>query len=196
MAVSSTSVEGFAYRKSLSGVDKPLGLSFLLKASTTFTLGDAVRLDTNGHLTVCAAGEPVLGILEGITDKYGVNVFSPRAQGVAGATLTPDDTVAASSTNVTDTTRNLKGQVTLDPGGDILFYNDADGSLAQTNVGQLFDTTASGDQISQASASDTSGQFQLLEIDPDADGDASKGLFRIVENQLPNQLGNSTAVIS
>lgn len=112
---------------------------------------------------------------------------------MTGATLTPDDTVAVSSTNQSDATRNIKAEIIVNP--DVLFYNDANGDLAATNEGQLFDTVAAGDQIDQSSASDTSGQFQLIERDPDGDGDASKGLFRIAESQLVRQIGNSTAVI-
>jgi hypothetical protein len=196
MAVSSTSVYGFKYRKSLSGMVKPVSHNFLLNDSAEFTIGDAVRLDSDGLLVVASAGGPIVGILDGIVDRFGVNAFSPRAQGTLGSTLTPDDTITVSSTNSSDATRKLKGQVLLDVGGDILWYNDSDDTLAQTNVGQLFDTTAMADRISVTTASDTSGGFQLLEIDPDGDSDASKGLFRIVENQLIGHLGNATTVIS
>lgn len=196
MAASSSSVKGFKARKSLYGIDNPAKLQFIIDDSETLTLGDAVRLDDAGLLSVVGAGNPILGILAGIVDQNGMNVFSPRASGVTGSTLTPDDTIATSSTNSTDGTRKLKGEVALDPAGVLLYYNDADGDLAQTNVGQFFDTTSAGDQISASSASDTSGQFQLIQIDPDEDGDASKGLFRIAEPQLLSQIGNSTAVIS
>lgn len=79
MAVSSTSVKGFSFRKSLLGVDQPVRLRKIIANSQTVTLGDAVRLNTSGYIVVCAAGEPVLGILDGVVDKDGLNVFSPRA---------------------------------------------------------------------------------------------------------------------
>lgn len=183
MAKSSTSVKGFEYRKSLRSGENYVTLPFLLDDSATFTLGDMVRLDTDGLLTVNGAGNTILGRLKGIVDQNGINVFSPRAQGTTGSTLTPDDTITTSSTNSTDGTRKLKGEVELDPSGLNLYYNDANGDFSQTNVGQCFDLTSSGDQIDQATGTDGSAQMQLLQIDPDGDGDASKGLFRIVEEQ-------------
>lgn len=183
MAKSSTSVKGFEYRKSLRSGENFVKLQFLLDDSATFTIGDMVRLDTDGLLTVNGAGNTILGMLAGIVDQNGINVFSPRAQGTTGSTLTPDDTIATSSTNSTDGTRKLKGEVILDPAGLNLYYNDANGDFAQTNVGQCFDLTSSGDQVDASALFDGSGQVQLLQIDPDGDGDASKGLFRIVENQ-------------
>jgi hypothetical protein len=184
MAASSISVKGFKFRKNLAGLEHPAVLDFILDDSATFTLGDAVRLDTDGLLTVNGAGNTILGILSGIVDQNGQNVFVPgRASGTEGSTLTPDDTITTSSTNSTDGTRKLKGQVILDPAGTNLYYNDANGNFAQTNVGQCFDLTASGDQVDQGTATDGSAQVQLLQIDPDGDGDASKGLFRIVEEQ-------------
>jgi len=64
-----------------------------------------------------------------------------------------------------------------------LFSNDSSGTLATTNLLQFFDLTDE-DTINQSSASDTSGQFQLIGLDPDNDGDVSKGLFRIAESML------------
>ena len=195
MAVSSTSVKGFKFRQNVYGVDQPGSVDFIIANSQTLTIGDAVRINTAGYLIVCAAGDPVLGILTGLVDLNGVNVFSPRAQGTAGTTLTPDDTVTVSSTNQSDATRNVKAQVQLDPAGANLYYNDADGDFAATNMLQMFDTTSGGDQISQASASDTNGQFQLIKLDPDNDGDLSKALFRVSEGQLYTGLNEATTKI-
>ena len=180
----SAGAKGFEFRKSLVGLEHPATMDFILDDSATYTIGDAVRLDTDGHLVVCGATDTVLGILVGIVDRNGIPVSADRATGTDGATVTGDDTVTTSSTNTSDATRNLKGQVIVDPAGLCLFYNDADDTLAQTNVGQGFDLTAAGDQIDVETATDGTALFQLIEIDPDNDGDASKGLFRIVEAQL------------
>jgi len=48
---------------------------------------------------------------------------------------------------------------------------------------QFFDLTDE-DTINASSADDNKGQFQLVGLDPDNDGDASKGLFRIAESML------------
>lgn len=194
MAASSTSIYGFKFSRSLYGVDLPIAQEYIIKDSSTITLGDAVRLSTDGYLKRSATGEPILGIVVGLVDKNGINVFETgRASGTTGATLTPDDTLGVSSTNSSDATRNLKAQVLLDPAGGILFKNTASAALAATNVGQLFDVGSNSGQIDQGSASDTSGQFQLVALDPDT---TTVGLFRIMESQLPAQLGNSTAVVT
>jgi hypothetical protein len=183
MAKSSTSVYGFYFRKSLNGLEHPATMEFLLGDSAEYTIGDAVYLGTDGALDNCGVGSTYapVGILVGIVDKNGTNIFSPRASGTTGATLTADDTVTTSSSNVS--TYKIKGQVIVDPAGTCLFYNDTNGSLSQTMVGSCFDMTSGGDRVDQGTTTDGTAVFQLLEIDPDGDGDLSKGLFRINENQ-------------
>jgi len=131
----------------------------------------------------------------GIVDNNEINPLSYGYLNNTGATLTGDDTVATASDNESRA-NYIQLQVVVDPAGACLWYNDADGNLAQAQVGSFYDVTAGSDQIDQSTTSDTSGQFQLVEIDPDADGDASKGLFRLAECQLISQIGNSTTVIS
>jgi hypothetical protein len=188
MAVSSSSVKGFIPTKSLIGVDSPNQLLFILGNSKTFTFGDAVRLNTSGLLVRCASTDPaVLGILTGVYDQTGnLGVFSPRISGaaIAGATLTPDDTIATASDNSSNVAKKLSGYVLVDL-GDELYKNTANGALTQANVGSLFNiVTATPGQIDQASASVTSGQFQLVSLDPDGDANTSKGLFRVAQPQL------------
>ena len=196
MAKSSTSIYGFSFRKSLVGVDSPAVMEFIIEDSSTVTIGDAVRIDTSGYLKRAGAGYPVGGIVVGIVDQGGINIFSPRASGTTGATLTKDDTVAVSATNTSDATRKIKAQVILSPAGYVLFYNYANDVLAQTNLFQFFDVTSTSGQIDVSTASDTSGQFQLIQLDPDGDGTTYKGLFRVMENQLALTIGNSTAIVS
>lgn len=193
MAKSSTSIYGFTLERSLAGVNNPASLDYIIKDSATITIGDPVRLSTDGYLKRSAAGEAVLGICVGLVDKNGINVFSPRAAGVTGATLTPDDTIAVSSTNSSDATRYLKAQVILDPAGNLIWKNVMDAAMAQTNVGQLFDVGATVGQIATGTASDTSGQFQMINVDPDT---TTIGYFRIVESQLAVGIDQGTAKIS
>jgi len=198
MALSS-GTQGFYYRGSLLGVSSsPVLTDFLIDDSATLTVGDAVTIDADGNVDVVAAGGSVLGILMGIVDQDGINVFETgRAGGTSGATLTGDDTVLTSSTNTSDATRKLKARVAITWGLNSKWYNDTDGSLAQANLGQFFDTDAGGDQIATGTASDASGQFQLIEIDPDGDADASKGIFIVNECQYgPGPLDTATAKIA
>lgn len=187
-----TAAKGFFLRKNVTSVDAPSTIDILLAGSATVTIGDLVRVNTSGLLVTAASGEVVGGVLVGIVDQKGVSAFSPRAQGTSGATITGDDTITTAATNATDATLNLKGQVIIDPAGASLFYNDADATLAQTNLFQFFDV-ANGDQVTVGSASDANGQVQLIQIDPDGDGDVSKGLFRINESQFSMGIDSATA---
>ena len=190
MAKSATT--GFSFRKGLNGLEHVGSTDIILANSATVKIGDLVRVNTAGYLVRCATGEAPCGVLMGIVDQNGINVFSPRATGTTGSTLTPDDQIATSSTNQSDTTRTLKGQVALDVSGQLLWFNDADSTLAQTNLLQMFDV-ANGNQVTVGGASDSNGQVQLIQIDPDGDADVSKGLFRISENQFGIGLDTGTA---
>lgn len=187
-----TASTGFSFRKSTRGQEHAANESFILAGSATVKIGDLVRINTAGLLVRCATGEAPCGVLEGIVDQNGINIFSPRAAGVSGATLTPDDQIATSSTNATDATRMIMGQVRLAITGESLYFNDADNDFAQTNLFQFFDV-ANGNQVTFGSASDANGQVQLIQLNPDGDGDASKGLFRINENQFSMGLDTATA---
>lgn len=191
-----TASTGFYPRGNLlGGANTQPMYDFIIANSATIKIGDAVRENTAGFTVRAAAGEAILGVVEGIVDANGINVFSPRATGVTGTTLTPDDQVAVSSTNQSDATRNIKAQVKLDPAGHILYYNDADSDLAATNDFQFFDSNAAGNQI-VVGGSDSNGQWQLIKRDPDGDGDLSKGLFRIAEGILGGMVDSGTAKLA
>ncbi|SRR6266446_6983586 len=203
MAVSSTSVKGFSVYRNMFGVDSPNDLLFLLDNSKTYTVGDAVRLNTNGTIVRCASTDPaVLGILTALYDQNGqVSVFSPRIPGtaIAGATLTPDDTIATASDNRTNGLKKLSAYVIPDFCGQTFYRNVTNGTLAQSNVGQLFNVVSSNaGQIDTATASNTSGQFQCVSLDPDGDGNTLKGVFRIAQAQFVTAFASygSTAVIT
>lgn len=179
-----TASTGFFFRKSLVGLEHPARLDYLLAGSATLKIGDLVRINTSGLLVRAATGDIPAGVLVGLVDQNGINVFSPRAQGTAGATLTPDDQIATASDNATNLTKNLKGQVIIDPAGSCLFFNIADSALAATNLFQTFDV-ANGNQVTVGSGSDTtSKEVQLISLDPDGDGTTTKGLFRLNNNQF------------
>jgi len=193
-----TAATGFYPRGNLLGGENTVpSIDYIIDNSATLAIGDAVRINTAGYVVRAGVGVATCGIVVGLVDQFGTNVFSPRASGVTGATLSPDDTIATSATNTTNLTRLLKAQVQFDPGGIMLWYNQADAALAQTNLLQFFDCNAASNQITQASASDTSGTFQLIKLDPDGDGTTTKGLFRIVENELVTAVNvyNTTPVV-
>jgi len=161
---------GFSYRKSLITKDEPTLLYFIIDNSDTITIGDAIMINTDGHAVVATAGEEVAGIAAQVVDKNGIAIDPD-----SGTT----DTWTVASDN--ETSAMKKVGIIMSPFA--LFSNDSSGTLATTNLMQFFDLTDE-DTINQGSASDASGQFQLVGLDPDNDGDASKGLFRIAESML------------
>lgn len=189
-----TANKGFFFREGLNGLEHVGHMEVILAGSATVTVGDLVRVNTSGLLVTCATGEVVGGVLTGIVTKDGTSAFSPRAEStaIAGATITGDDTITTASDNATNAAKNLKGVFIPDVSGQLLFFNDADNTLAQTNLFQHFDV-ANGDQVTFGSASEANGQVQLIAIDPDGDGDVSKGLFRIAENQFGIGIDSATA---
>lgn len=198
-----TASTGFRYWKSLSGnTATPTPIPYRIANSTTLRLGDAVRVNTSGLLVTAAAGEAIQGVLDGFTNQDGINPFSlGYSTGGAGITLTGDDTLATSATNSTRA-EYIVGMVIVDPAGDILWLNDADGNQAQTNVNQFFDSDSNGRQITQSTAGDANGQWQLILWDPKGSSnepnnpvtaDASMGAYRINENQFSSGLDSATA---
>lgn len=196
-----TASTGFRYWRSLSGAQHaPAPVPIRIANSTTLRVGDAVRVNTGGFVVTAAAGQAIAGVCVGFIDETGITPFS-LGYNRAGLTLTGDDTVATSSTNQTRADY-LRAEVIIDPAGDMLWLNDADADLAQTNVFQFYDSDANGRQITGSTNLDTNGQWQLIMWDPQgtsnipdnpATADASKGAFRINENQYGMALDSATA---
>lgn len=174
---------GFSYRKNLDGsAYNPVNMYGIGVNSGTFTVGDPVRIDNEGFISLAdAITDGIAGICVSVVDKNHLPVAYDTG------TL---DTWTLNSANETDT--NYQYEVAFIPAlPNYLFYNDADNDLARTNLFQFFNITAGSSQIDVATATDTANeQFRLIELDPDHDGDASKGLFQVVESQLaPVSLG-------
>jgi hypothetical protein len=159
----------FLFKKSLVSKDEPTLLYFIIDNSDEITIGDAIMINTDGHAVVATATEEVAGIAVTVVDKNGAKVDFDSGSLNTWTVGTDNETVA------------LK-QVAIIVSKDALFSNDSAADLATTNLLQFFDLTSES-QIS-SSGGDTSGQFQLIALDPDGDGDASKGLFKIAESQF------------
>ena len=155
------SAQFFEYRKNLSGgTGTPTPLKVIVANSTTLIIGDSVRVNTAGFVVRSAVGDAVLGIVTGFIDNDGIPVLGFGYTGATAHTKTDDNTVVTASDNQTRT-RKVYAEVTVAL-PDILFYNDSSGTLAQSNLFQFFDHDSDANQIDQGSASDTSGQFQLV----------------------------------
>lgn len=184
----------FEYRKNLLGVgEAPTPLKVLIANSTTLKIGQMARINTSGLVVPAGAGNPILGLVVGMIDNDGTPVNAFQYGGATGHTDSGDDTVVTASDNATRA-RAVYAEVMVAT-ESMLFYNDSDDTLAQTNLLQMFDLESTSDRVDVATASDTSGQLQLVQLDPDNDDDVSKGLFRVSEPQLVGHIGNSTAAV-
>lgn len=168
---------GFAYRKNLDGSNvAPAMMVMDADDSVTFQKGDLVRVNQDGDINLVAGGDAIAGVLVAILTANGLPV---------------DTDSGTTDTWTTPASTTYKAQF-IPALANYLFYNDADASLTATMMFQYFDVNDEND-VDVALASDTTGQVKLIERDPDGDGDASKGLFQIVESMFA-QLDNTSGV--
>jgi hypothetical protein len=197
-----TANTGFRFFKSMTGQEtSPVPTQIRIANSTTLRTGDAVRVNTGGFVVTAGASAALAGIVTGFVDENGINPFSLGYKtGNPSVTLTGDDQITTSSTNQTSA-HYILAEVILDPTGSLLFVNKADGALTQANLFSLFVEDSNSRQISQASASATDGQWQLIILDPESTGgktaDSTKGAFRMAKRQMTTIIGaNSGTVVA
>jgi hypothetical protein len=175
-------MSGFSYRKNIDGSSQsPTNKSLLAAASVVFQVGDLIRVNTSGYAALVTAGDLVLGVVTGVTTKD-------------GTPLTPDsgtqDTYTMASTNVSDATKNYRVHY-IPALPNYLFYNDADSDLTQAMLFQYFNVNDENDVDGGSGSDSTLSTVRLIEIDPDGDADASKGLFQIVESFWATNCGGT-----
>ncbi len=159
-------MSGFTFRKQIDGTNSYTLFELAATASVVYQKGDLIRVNNAGTASLVTAGDLVLGVVESVVTAGGLPV-SPDS----GTTDTW--TMASSTTNLVQYIPALQ---------QYLFYNDADSSLSAT---LLFTYMAVNDEndVDPGSTSDsTINTVRLIELDPDGDGDLSKGLFQIVES--------------
>lgn len=162
---------GFSYRKSLSGNPyQPAHLHIIGANSIVFQKGDLIRINNVGFAALVTTGDLVLGVVETVTDKNGAPVDNDADT---------NDTWTMASDNQTVAQKKVEYIPAL---ADYLFYNDSDDTLAQTNLMQFFPVNDENDVNGSSSSDSTVDTVRLVEIDPDHDADASKGLWQIVES--------------
>ena len=168
---------GFQYARNMDGsAYVPSTLSRVGKDSVTFTLGDAVRINTSGYVDICEAGEYVVGVVAQVTDADG-KALDPDSGTIHDYTM-PSTNSSSSSYGY------LIHFIPALP--HYLFWNDTDASLSATDFGQYFDL-ANEYQVDGDSNHDTTTKTcRLWQYDPDGDADVSKGLFNFVESQIYN----------
>ena len=166
---------GFAFRKNLHGTSEvPALLEFIGKNSIIFTVGDAVRMNTSGFLDLSVANEQVMGIVQTVVDTNGLPV-------------TPDSGTTNTWTMASDNQTVALRKVQIVPAfGDYAFSTDSDTTITTADLGVYFNVNATSDGVVTAGQSATIGtlMFQCIGLDPNGDGDASMGLYRIVASQM------------
>ena len=173
---------GFEYRGQLSGAQDPVTKLIPIGASATVKVGDVLKMQTfsgGGGCIRATDGSLVLGVCVGIVDKNGIDLDNTSTANYDGTWTSSSKTYVAAADNMSD--KLVKCLVVVDK--DSIWYNDSAGTLAIADEFKHFDITDQ-DQIKNQDGHDTSGAFMLIKRDPDGDGDASKGLFIIVESEL------------
>lgn len=179
---------GFFPYRTLGGQTGGEVWDFIIENSATITLGDMVDV-TAGYANIAGAAARIMGVVVGIGKKLENGQVVPLDQDAAGSVSGTrsgnagnigSETYAAASDNAT--VDKVVARVIIDP--QMTYYNDADGALAQAQVGTYYELLAASDQVDQSETTTYSAQLILLEIDPHNDSDASKGIFKIVESQL------------
>lgn len=162
---------GFSYRKSIDGNPyNPALMTMAGSNSVVFQRGDLIRVANDGFAALVTTGDLVLGVCQGVVDKNGGRVAPD-----SGTT----DTWTMPSDNETDELYLVQFIPALP---QYLWYNDSDDTLARSNLFQYFPVNDENDVNGSSSSDTVVDTVRLIEIDPDGDGDASKGLFQIVES--------------
>lgn len=173
---------GFTLRKRLSGPAKDVTLLEIPGAnSVVIQKGDVIRVDNDGFGALFVAGDLVLGVVAGVVDQN-KNAVDPDSGTLDTWTMPAANETAATRTRYIQYIPALQ---------DYLFFNDADDTLARSNLFQYFPLNDENDVNGSSSSDSTLDTVRLVEIDPDHDGDASKGLFQFVETFWAQNCGGT-----
>jgi len=176
---------GFKFRKNLDGSGYTPALLYAIgKNSIVFTVGDTVRLNTAGFLDLATATEPVFGIVAHVVSSKGIALDFDSG------------TIQTWTMSATNQTGNMYQVAVIPAFAHYAFSADSDTSPGQADLGKYFAINATSDGVVTSGESDTVGSLdlQFIGVDPDNDGDASKGLYRFVGSQVAQRAqGNRAA---
>lgn len=164
---------GFNLRGHILGAQNPILENLIISSSDTIAVGDAVSMNA-GFVIPATSSTIIYGVCVGIVSNKGIDLSNVSSSEYDGTYTDSSQTYVASADNETD--KKVRAVVCPDPFA--LWYNDSNGTLTAAMLKTHFKITDK-DQIDQSAQSVTVGQFQLWKLDPDADSDASKGLFRL-----------------
>lgn len=163
----------FIYKKNKNANGGRSLMEFTLKVSTTFTVGDALKL-ASGALELSAGSANVAGILVGFVKADG----SPLTDNGAGGDFVGTYTTASSTT--------VKG--IIDVSTDSIYSVTADAALGTTTgsnlAGYNMDVVAGSDQLDESTSAATTAQFFSYGPDPDGTAADNSVLVSIQESQI------------
>lgn len=157
----------FAY--CLSGQVHPICKSYIIDNSDALTTGDFVSLNTDGHVILATATNPILGSVEAVVDANGAPVAHDSGSSDTWTVASDNETVAMK-----------RALVNVDPTACYeVDFSAAIGSTAGSKVGARFDLT-DHDTVNEASAGTGAAQVSLV-----ATTDVTtRGVVKIFEPQL------------
>jgi len=172
---------GFVPRGQVIGEQSPGAVSLIIANSATIYVGGAVTM-SSGFVAAGTAGAKLIGICIGLVTDKGIPLDNATTDDYDGTYTEGGFGVgnyAASSDNATD--KKVRALVVIDKNAQ--YYNDAAGDLT-TAMLFGFLNLSSATQLAAHASGEVAGQFQIVKLDPDADGDASKCLVKLAESQL------------
>jgi hypothetical protein len=167
---------GFSYRGQINGKDNPIEELLIIGNSQVVKVGDAVSM-SSGFIIPATSSTRIYGICIGLANSKNIDLENAHVVKTGTYTNSTQSYTAASDNQTVD-----KICAVVIPDSNSLWYNVTSGSLT-TAMLKLFFPLTSVNQINQGSSSATVGQFQLWKLNPDEDGDATKGLFKLAAPQ-------------
>lgn len=185
-----TTKYGFFYKRHLTPTLSTPSLLYVMLANSAgpLVIGNAVKY-SGGYLVGAGTNTAFLGILAGIVNSKGDDIFKNFLGPAVKGTKVGDDTYTAASDN--QTVDQVMGAVMVDP--DMLFQAYSDSTLTQASVGLFFNGKVNGntyvDGVTGTGGAYSAGtqQFQLIELVTTlGDGTAvtTVGLFKIARSQI------------
>jgi hypothetical protein len=171
----------FQYRGQLNGAENPVVRKILIGNSAAIVVGRAAKmvvLGSGGGVTPATAGSRIVGFVIGIVDSNGIDLDNTK-QTLDGTWATSTQTYTAAADNMT--VKKVAALVVVDK--NALWYNDTAGDLVVADEYKFFDLSTAA-QVADQNGHDSAGALVLVQRDPDGDGDASKGIFKIAESNL------------
>ncbi len=162
--------------------------TFIIQNSQTIELGQTIKV-VSGFASASGAAVRIMGVANAFMRDLGngqiISFGTDASSGTTGTRtgnhgVLGSDTYVASSTN--QTVDKVMVQVIVDPKAE--YHNVASGSLTTAMVGNYFDVVSTSDQIDYTVNATTVKQFILMDLDPDRDAVATKGIFKLVQSQL------------